>query len=126
MACSTCTRSVVRFALASAIVSLAAAAADAAGAAPSASVVRTRSVPCSEAIDRTTFPYIGNRERLHRYRLVLAVASVPPAYQGEAVPTRDPTWPYFRKAGLVIRASAQTVVVTVPKAWRTRAAIAWG
>lgn len=37
----------------------------------------------------------------------------------------DP-WFYFFKAGLVIRASGQSVFVTVPRAWRGRAAIAWG
>jgi hypothetical protein len=33
------------------------------------------------------------------------------------------TW---RKAGLAVRGNAPPVDVTVPKAWRTRAAITWG
>jgi hypothetical protein len=83
-------------------------------------------VPCSEAIDVTRFPYIGNRQPDHRYRLVLGVVSVPPAYMGQVVATGEQPWSYRRKQGLVVRGSGEPVSISVPAAWRSRAAIAWG
>jgi hypothetical protein len=87
---------------------------------------RTRTVPCSESIDGTKFPYVGGWRAKDRYRLVLGVVSVPPAYHEQIVHTRSRRWRYAFKAGLVIRASRQSVAVSVPRAWRDRAAIAWG
>ena len=60
------------------------------------------------------------------YRVVLGVISVPEAYLPQVVASRRRRWPYWRKAGLVIRADSPPVTVTVPKAWRHRAAITWG
>jgi hypothetical protein len=60
------------------------------------------------------------------YRVVLGVVSVPPAYGPQVVRTRGRSWPFWRKAGLVVRGDAGPVLVSVPKAWRTRAAITWG
>jgi hypothetical protein len=89
--------------------------------------MRARTVPCSERIAGTRFPYVGSNDPTHRYRLVLDVVSVPPAYHGQIVRNNGTkTLPYFFKAGPVIRASGQSVLVTVPQAWRGRAAIAWG
>ena len=85
-----------------------------------------RTVPCTEAIDRTPFPYLGNRQPEHRYRLVLGVVAVPPAYMAQVVATGERPWSYWRKQGIVVRASGQSVSITVPAAWRKRAAIAWG
>jgi hypothetical protein len=79
-----------------------------------------RTVPCSQVIDHPKFPY-----RSGRYRLVLGTFSVPPAYLRQVVHVGG-SWPYWRKAGLVIRAGAPAVTVTVPRAWRSRAAIIWG
>jgi hypothetical protein len=79
-----------------------------------------RTVPCSQVIDHPKFPY-----RSGGYRLVLGAFSVPPAYLRQVVHVGG-TWPYWRKAGLVIRADAPAVTVTVPRAWRSRAAIIWG
>ena len=101
------------------------AAANSGAAAPSTSAP-TRTVPCSESIDGTRFPNIGSNKPKDRYRLVLDVISVPPPYHQQIVPNGAAPWLYFFKAGLIIRASGQSVVVTVPKAWRNRAAIAWG
>src|SRR5207247_633729 len=51
-----------------------------------------RVVPCSEIIDYTKFPYLGGYQRQFRYRLVLDVISVPPAYMEQVVPTRSTPW----------------------------------
>jgi len=93
---------------------------------PPARALPERTVPCSEVIDTTRFPYIGDRRPAHRYRLVLGVVSVPPAYMEQVVPTKERPWAYWRKAGLVVRASGASVTVSVPAAWRRRAAISWG
>ena len=85
---------------------------------------RPPSVPCSEIIDRTNWPYLGSRA--YRYRPVLGVVSVPPAYISQVVRLRDRPWPYWEKAGLVVRAGRGPVTVSVPPAWRKRAAITWG
>jgi hypothetical protein len=60
------------------------------------------------------------------YRVVLGVVSVPPARLTQVVDTHSRPWRFWRKAGLVIRASTAPVRVTVPQAWRRRAAITWG
>jgi hypothetical protein len=85
-----------------------------------------RTVTCDESIATTKFPYLGSSQPRYRYRLVLGAVSVPPAYQQQVVATHERPWSYWRKAGLVIRAGAERVTVTVPKKWRTNAAITWG
>jgi len=60
------------------------------------------------------------------YRVVLGVVSVPPARLTQVVRTDSKRWPFWRKAGLVIRAGNKTVTVSVPEAWRRRAAVGWG
>src|SRR5262245_976402 len=61
------------------------------------------------------------------YRVVLGVVSAPPAALPSVVhvPAFSP-FPYWRKAGMVIRASGKPVTVSVPKAWRRRVRIGWG
>lgn len=86
----------------------------------------TKIVPCEDVIGRTKFPYLGNSRPEHRYRHVLGVAAVPPAYMQQVVPTGWKPWAYWRKQGLVVRATGAAVNVSVPKAWRKRAAITWG
>jgi hypothetical protein len=80
-----------------------------------------RAVPCTDSIERTRFPY-----RVGGYRSVLGAVSVPPAHieQVEATGQRD--WPYWIKSGLVVRAGSTRVTISVPRAWRDRAAIGWG
>lgn len=88
-----------------------------------------RTVPCDEIIDHTRFPYLGGHKPEFRYRLMLGVVSVPPAYMSQvvALPGEPATyWRYFRKQGLVVRAFGNSVSITVPKRWRKRAAISWG
>jgi hypothetical protein len=57
---------------------------------------------------------------------LLGVVAVPPAFMRQVVPTRQMPWAYWHKQGLLVSASGEAVTVTVPKIWRTRAAITWG
>jgi hypothetical protein len=92
----------------------------------SASSADRRIVPCGESIASTRFPYFGSSRPEDRYRQVLGVVAVPPAFMRQVVHTRQTPWAYWRKQGLVVRASGEAVIVTVPKIWRRRAAITWG
>jgi hypothetical protein len=78
-------------------------------------------VSCESIILDSRFPH-----RTGGYRLVLGVVSVPPAFLQQVVPSGDQRWPYWRKAGLVIRGGAPVVEVVVPDAWRHRVRLAWG
>jgi hypothetical protein len=51
---------------------------------------------------------------------------VPQPYTPQVVRITGGRWPYWEKAGLVVRAGRSPVTVSVPQAWRTRAAITWG
>lgn len=77
-------------------------------------------VPCDEIILHAKSGRAGG------YRVVLGVVSVPPARLIQVVPTHDRPWAYWRKVGLVVRAGAPPVTVSVPATWRSRAAITWG
>ena len=59
-------------------------------------------------------------------RVVLGVVAVPPAFIPQTMPSGMARWPYWSKAGLVVRADSPPVVVRVPRAWRSRVAIGWG
>lgn len=87
---------------------------------------RIPTVSCGESIDRTAFPFIGDRRPRFRYRLVLGVVSVPPSFLRQVIPTHGRPWAYWHKAGLVVRATGVSVTVSVPRRWRSRAAITWG
>src|SRR6476646_2792159 len=73
---------------------------------PVTSVVRPV-VPCDEIILDTKVPY-----RTGGYRTVLGTVAVPPSYLRQVVPTGTKPWAYWRKAGLVVRASSPQVIVT--------------
>ena len=88
-------------------------------AAATTSAASPRTAPCSENIDTVRFPYAG-------YRTVLGSVGVPGPYLAQVVATRERPWGYWRKAGLVVRAGGPAVTVSLPKAWRGRAAITWG
>jgi hypothetical protein len=79
----------------------------------------SRTVSCREVILNVKFPEKSG------YRLVLGVVSAPPAYMGQVAPSGKRTWPYFRKAGLVVT-GRDAITVSVPKKWRNRLAITWG
>lgn len=59
-------------------------------------------------------------------RVVLGVVAVPPTYLPQTVTTGGTQWPYWSKAGLVVRADSPPVLVTVPARWRRQVAIGWG
>jgi hypothetical protein len=59
-------------------------------------------------------------------RVVLGVVAVPPLHIPQTVESFDRRWPYWSKSGLVVRADSPPVRVSVPRRWRTRAAIGWG
>jgi len=77
-------------------------------------------VPCDDVILNPESPTVGG------YRMVLGVVAVPEPYLAQVVRTRNAKWRYWRKAGLVVRATDLPVTVSVPAAWRSRAAITWG
>jgi hypothetical protein len=78
-------------------------------------------VACDQVILQPKSPFADG------YRRVLGVISVPRAYTPQVVRnTPGERWPYWEKAGLVVRAGRSAVTVSVPQAWRTRAAITWG
>jgi hypothetical protein len=58
-------------------------------------------------------------------RVVLGVVAAPPAHIPQTV-RGEGRWPYWSKAGLVVRADSPPVVVRVPPAWWDRVAITWG
>ena len=99
------------------LLGLAPAAALAAGPASSPPVP---TVLCNEIILHVNSGHAGG------YRVVLGVVSVPPARLIQVVPSQSRPFGYWRKAGLVVRAGAPPVTVSVPAAWRSRAAITWG
>jgi hypothetical protein len=88
------------------------------GASPRAASLPT--VACGESIG---YAKAGHEDG---YRGVLGVLSVPPAYLSQVVATHSQPWRYWRKAGLVVRTGNPSVVISVPKAWRSRAAVTWG
>ncbi|MBA3735259.1 MAG: hypothetical protein H0W90_08685 [Actinobacteria bacterium] len=94
--------------------------------APSASSADGRTIPCAQSIATTKFPYLGSSRPEGRYRQVLGVVAVPPAYMRQVVPTNQKPWAYWHKQGIVIRATGQLVTVSVPARWRNLAAITWG
>ena len=74
-------------------------------------------VGCDQIILHTALP--GGR-------LVLGVLAAPPAHLETVAPTGSSPWAYFAKFGIAIRADSPAVLITVPEAWRHRAAIGWG
>lgn len=79
-------------------------------------------IPCFDAIDHVKSGRQGG------YQVVLGVVSVPPTnvYGRGPVETHQTPWAYWEKAGLVIRMGSPPVLVSVPRAWRSRVAITWG
>jgi hypothetical protein len=88
-----------------------------------ASAATSRALPtvsCNSIVLRLKSGHAGH------YRVVLGAVSVPPAYGPQVVRSLNASWPFWRKAGLAVHGGSRVVVVTVPKAWRRRAAITWG
>jgi hypothetical protein len=59
-------------------------------------------------------------------RVVLNAVSVPPVYLTQVVPRRTGPWTHWSKAGLAVLGGSPLFSVSIPKAWRTRARVAWG
>lgn len=79
----------------------------------------TAPVTCQSIIDP------GGSYSWRPTRVVLGVVAVPPRYLPQTVRGHG-RWPYWSKAGLVIRANSPAVVVRVPPSVWDRVAIAWG
>jgi hypothetical protein len=77
-------------------------------------------VACDQVILQPKSPFADG------YRRVLGVISAPRAYTPQVVRLTGGRWPYWEKAGMVVRAGRSPVKVSVPQVWRTRAAITWG
>jgi hypothetical protein len=92
-----------------------------AGAAPTAAAAAI-TVPCGS---QTGGKVVASAPQ-HGYRAILTTISVPPAALQRGSPTHQRPWRFFSKAALFIEAGSPVGVVSVPKAWRTRAAIDWG
>ena len=62
------------------------------------------------------------------YRVLLGAVSLPGRRHiaANTVRTHDPAWPYYRNAGLAVRAGTVAVSVEVPEGWRDRVALSWG
>jgi hypothetical protein len=85
-----------------------------------------RTVTCRDAVERVVFPYRGGPSPAQRYRTVLGSVSMPPAHLPEVSDTRERPWRYWRKQGIVVRAGASPVSISVPPAWSRTVAIDWG
>jgi hypothetical protein len=88
---------------------------------PSGSIGRAAyTVTCDQVIGRPKSPFADG------YRRVLGVVSVPAKFIPQVVKVSGLGWPYWEKSGIVLRAGRTPVTVSVPRAWRGRAAITWG
>lgn len=79
----------------------------------------TPTVHCSDTIGQMP---TGQADH---YRVVLDAVSVPPSVLMQVVATPGAAWPYWRKAGVAVRAG-QTAELSVMATWQKRAAITWG
>ncbi len=77
-------------------------------------------VSCDSAAMFTEPPKPGGDERV-----VFGRVAVPPRDLAQVAHVDGP-WPYWRKAGLLVRAGTTGVVISVPRVWRSRVAISWG
>jgi hypothetical protein len=90
--------------------------------AASAATASVPTVTCASIIGPDHDSALAWRPR----RVVLDVVAVPPAFVPQTTASGIASWPYWSKSGLVVRANSPIVHVSVPPAWRRRAAIGWG
>jgi hypothetical protein len=81
--------------------------------------------PVAAPADGCQLP-VGNEPSSPGGKIVLGVISLGPDFMQPTVPVHQGRWRYWQKHGLWIWAGHQAVTITVPKAWRNRAAITWG
>jgi hypothetical protein len=74
-------------------------------------------VPCGDVIDQIARPPAPP---------LLGVVVPPPRRLGQFVKVHQDGWTRWRKTPLIVRAGRTPVTVSVPPAWRSRAAIIWG
>lgn len=97
------------------------AAASARGVSAATHPAQVLTVGCDQIVDSVASGHAAG------YRVVLGVVSAPPAALPGVVRAPEPApFPYWRKAGMVIRGSGKPVTVTVPKAWRRSVRVGWG
>lgn len=82
--------------------------------------VSSDAVTCDKIILTSAHPFHEGTRR------VLGVIAAPPAYISQVIRHPGEQWPYGEKAGLGVRAGSGPITITVPTAWRSRVAIAWG
>jgi hypothetical protein len=110
-----------RLPLATALVAAGLAACSSGNAAPPPTTARpVPVVGCANVIGRPANPFTGG------YRRVLGVVAAPPAYTPQVVRNAQGRWRWWEKAGMVVRAGRSPLTISVPAAWRRRAAITWG
>jgi hypothetical protein len=76
-------------------------------------------VSCGSAV-MVDPPAEPNRERVLFGQVAVPPRSLPQVERGSG------PWPYWRKAGLLVRAGASGVSLSVPPSWRGRVRIIWG
>ena len=81
--------------------------------------------PVAAPADGCQLP-VGNEPSSPGGKIVLGVISLGPDVLQPPVPVHQGWWRYWQKHGLWIWTGHQAVTITVPKAWRNRAAITWG
>ena len=81
--------------------------------------------PVAAPADGCQLP-VGNEPSSPGGKIVLGVISLGPDVVQPTVPVHQGWWRYWQKHGLWIWTGHQAVTITVPKAWRNRAAITWG
>ena len=62
------------------------------------------------------------------FRILLGAVSMPgaPHLAGNVDRSRGRPWPYYRHAGVAVRAGVSGVRISVPEGWRNRVALSWG
>jgi len=62
------------------------------------------------------------------FRILLGAVSMPGATHlaRKVDVSRRRAWPYYRNAGIAVRAGSSAVGVSVPEGWRDRVALSWG
>lgn len=62
------------------------------------------------------------------FRILLGAVSIPgaPHLARKVDRAQKRPWPYYRNAGIAVRAGSSGVRISVPEGWRNRVALSWG
>jgi hypothetical protein len=88
-------------------------------------VVRRGSAACAVGPGTVSLQVTAASARMDGARVLFGAVAVPPAYLPHVVKVGG-RWPYWHKWGLSIRGGSPPLLITVPPAWRQRAAFTWG